>query len=108
MKTTDNTRYIALCIKFHIVAKWLNSGEQTVSYALYQLCYLLSLKRDQTEKAGRNAGSKIILCSWFHASQVYINERPTRYNNIQSIFYCKISLHVSGAVHTHHQEYVKL
>ena len=24
------------------------------------------------------------------------------------LFYCKITLHVSGAFHTHHQEYVKL
>ena len=24
------------------------------------------------------------------------------------LFYCKITLRVSGAVHTHHQEYIKL
>jgi len=24
------------------------------------------------------------------------------------LFYCKITLHVSGAVHTHHQKYIKL
>ena len=24
------------------------------------------------------------------------------------LFYCKITLHVSGAVHNHHQEYIKL
>jgi len=24
------------------------------------------------------------------------------------LFYCKITLHVLGAVHTHHQEYIKL
>jgi len=24
------------------------------------------------------------------------------------LFYCKITLHVSGVVHAHHQEYVKL
>ena len=24
------------------------------------------------------------------------------------LFYCKNILHVSGAVHTHHQEYIKL
>jgi len=24
------------------------------------------------------------------------------------LFYCSIALHVSGAVHTHHQEYIKL
>jgi len=23
------------------------------------------------------------------------------------LFYCKITLHVSGAVHTHHQEYIQ-
>jgi len=35
------------------------------------------------------------LCSWFHASQVYINKCPTRCNNMQSIFYfTAISLYV--------------
>ena len=40
----------------------------------------------------------------------YITKCPARCNNMQSIFYfyCKITLHVSGAIHTHHQEYVKL
>ena len=49
---------------------------------------------------------KNVLCSWFRVSQVYINKCPTRCNNMQSIFYCNITLHVSGAVHTHHQEYI--
>ena len=56
-----------------------------------------------------NTISYIFLCSWFRASQVYINKCPTRCNNMQSVlFYCKITLHVSGVFHTHHQEYIKL
>jgi len=27
---------------------------------------------------------------------------------VYSLFSCNITLHVSGAVHTHHQEYIKL
>ena len=27
---------------------------------------------------------------------------------VYTLFYCKITLHVSGAVRTHHQEYIKL
>ena len=39
----------------------------------------------------------------------HIDSKATRYNCSQSIlFYCKISLHVSGVFHTHHQEYRKL
>ena len=35
--------------------------------------------------------------------------KPTRRNCSQSILlYCRITLHVSGVVHTHHQEYIKL
>ena len=35
--------------------------------------------------------------------------KPTRFNCSQSIlFYCRITLHVSGVFHTHHQEYIKL
>jgi len=35
-------------------------------------------------------------------------ECPRRCNNMQSIFIsCKITLYVSGAIHTHHQEYIK-
>ena len=38
--------------------------------------------------------------------QSYINKSPTRYNSMQSdLFYCKITLHVSGVHRTHHQEY---
>jgi len=35
--------------------------------------------------------------------------KPTRCNCSQSIlFYCRVTLHVSGVFHTHHQEYTKL
>ena len=36
----------------------------------------------------------------------YINKIPTRCNSMQSdLFYCKVTLHVSGVHGTHHQEY---
>jgi len=35
--------------------------------------------------------------------------KPTRWSCSQSIlFYCRFTLHVSGAFHAHHQEYTKL
>ena len=37
------------------------------------------------------------------------HSKPTRCNCSQSIlFYCRITLHVSGVIHTHSQEYIKL
>ena len=39
---------------------------------------------------------------------LYCN-KPTRCSCSQSILYhCRVTLHVSGAFHTHHQEYIKL
>ena len=39
---------------------------------------------------------------------LYYN-KPTRCSCAQSILlYCRVTLHVSGAFHTHHQEYTKL
>ena len=39
---------------------------------------------------------------------LYYN-KPTRCSCSQSIlFHCRVTLHVSGAFHTHHQEYIKL
>jgi len=39
---------------------------------------------------------------------LYYN-KPTRCSCAQSIlFHCRVTLHVSGAFHTHHQEYIKL
>jgi len=43
--------------------------------------------------------------SWWH-SKGNINKNPTRCNSRQSnLFYCQVTLHVSGAHSTHHQEY---
>ena len=40
--------------------------------------------------------------------KIYYN-KPTRCSCWQSIlFHCRFTLHVSGAFHTHHQEYIKL
>ena len=39
---------------------------------------------------------------------LYYN-KPTRCSCSQSVlFHCRVTLHVSGAFHTHHQEYIKL
>jgi len=39
----------------------------------------------------------------------FIDSKPTRCSCSHSIlFYCKITVHVSVVVHTHHQEYIKL
>jgi len=35
-----------------------------------------------------------ILCLWFHASMIYINNCPTRYNTKQSIYYSASSLYM--------------
>jgi len=41
-------------------------------------------------------------------ADLYYN-KPTRRSCLQSIlFHCRVTLHVSGAFHTHHQGYIKL
>jgi hypothetical protein len=41
-----------------------------------------------------------------HLTHININKNPTRSNSMQSdLFYCKITLHVSGVRRAHHQEY---
>jgi hypothetical protein len=41
-------------------------------------------------------------------ANLYYN-KPTRCSCLQSIsFHCRVTLHVSGAFHAHHQEYIKL
>jgi hypothetical protein len=65
------------------------------------------------EKAKSSVNLNVILpvCfflgSWFRASfstYEYVYKYPTRYNNGIS-FYYKITLHVSGTLRPHHQEY---
>ena len=52
---------------------------------------------------------RLIGCVEINTLLSFINSKPTTRNCSQSIlFYCKITLHVSGVVYTHHQEYVKL
>ena len=39
----------------------------------------------------------------------YNYNKPTRCSSSQSLlFHCRVTLHVSGVFHTHHQEYIKL
>jgi len=48
------------------------------------------------------------VCRWQHWVFLYYN-KPTRCSCLQSIlFHCRVTLHVTGAFHTHHQEYIKL
>ena len=52
-----------------------------------------------------------VLLVVIHAEEIdiilIVNQK--RCNCLQSVlFYCKITLHVSGVVHTHHQEYTEL
>jgi len=45
---------------------------------------------------------------WKFKLMLYYN-KPTRCSYSQSIlFYCRVTLHVSGAFHTHHLEYTKM
>ena len=55
----------------------------------------------------RDLGSEFETYWKFNSLPTYINKCPTRYNNMQSIFYCNITLLVSSAVRTHYQEYIK-
>jgi len=48
-----------------------------------------------------------ILYSWFRASSLYSNKIQQDATDA-GIYYCKLTLHVSGVYRTHHQEYIKL
>ena len=48
-----------------------------------------------------------ILYSWFRASSLYINKIQQDATDA-GIYYCRLTLHVSGVHRTHHQEHIKL
>ena len=50
------------------------------------------------------------ICWLFHRIELCLDyNKPTRCSCSQSIlFHCKVTLHVSEAFHTHHQEYINL
>ena len=51
--------------------------------------------------------SSHILYSWFRASSLYINKIQQDATDA-GIYYCKLTLRVSGVYRTHQQEYIKL
>jgi hypothetical protein len=84
---------------------WNKTTNQITVYCTFNENMFITLCRAVSLVAWRSE----LLCSWFRVSQVYINKSPTGCNSVQSVlFYCKITLHVSGVIRTHHREYIKL
>jgi hypothetical protein len=51
----------------------------------------------------------IVMCILILHIYIYISiQQNATVHSIYSLFHCKFTLHVSGAIYTHHQEYKKL
>jgi len=80
------------------------------NYTRIQKCLLCIFEG----KCIQNTCAFIALSSLWHGSVFYIhgsvhsNTVLIRCNSMEVFIYCKITLHVLGVQHTHHQEYLKL
>ena len=88
-------RYLARKLAFRLPSPCTNKICSLLGYYAVVITY----RRFGTTYRSRDVGKEFTLY-W------RINKNPTRCNSTQSdLFYCKITLHVSGVNHTHHQEY---
>ena len=78
-------------------------SEQTNSEHFGWITQILIASPEYFDSAGtssRTSKKKIV------SPRRNVNKNPTRCNSLQShLFYCKVTVHVSGVHRTHHQEY---
>jgi hypothetical protein len=107
VRTTTNT---LICPKHRTQTP---QSRRTLMYLKHRKIRRIMYVQRNIEKRSRNhcyrekpISITLFLGSWFRASfSTYVYKYPTRCKNC-ILFYNKITLHVSGTIRAHHQEYI--
>jgi len=92
-------RFVAQCLNLHIHTKQHAKSRSCISYSVHfwivnvDICYDNYVKSHRCENL---IYLSIFLSPRFRASQLNVNNNPTRCNSMQIFIYCKVTQHVSG------------